>query len=79
MELLVERHEHSTISQSLILGLNQVSSFFSVFLKFINPCMKENINYIRQRTIPMESLEIENIKHSNSWKVVTSGILELKL
>ena len=35
--------------------------------------IKENINYIRQRIIRLTSLEIENIKHSNCWKVVTSG------
>lgn len=37
--------------------------------------IKENINYIRQRVIPLSSLEIENIKHSNCWKVVTSGTI----
>ena len=36
--------------------------------------IKENINYIRQRTISLESMEIENIKHSNAWKVITPGI-----
>ena len=39
--------------------------------------IKENINYIRQRTILLECLEIENIKHSNSWKVITPGIYKL--
>ena len=37
--------------------------------------IKENINYIRQRIIRLNGLEIENIKQSNCWKVVTSGIL----
>ena len=41
--------------------------------------IKENINYIRQRVIRLTSLEIENIKHSNSWKVVTSGTFNIKL
>ena len=34
--------------------------------------IKENINYIRQRLIRLNGLEIENIKESNSWRVVTS-------
>ena len=37
--------------------------------------IKENINYIRQRVLRLTSLEIENIKHSNSWKLVTSGCI----
>ena len=36
--------------------------------------IKENINYIRQRIIHLHKMEIENIKHSNSWKLITSGI-----
>lgn len=36
--------------------------------------IKENINYIRQRTIHLKRLEIENIKHSNAWKLITPGI-----
>ena len=35
--------------------------------------IKENINYIRQRMIKLNGLQIENIKESNCWRVVTSG------
>ena len=37
--------------------------------------IRENINYIRQRIIPLESIQLEDIKNSNAWKLSSSGYL----
>ena len=37
--------------------------------------VRENINNIRQRTIPLESIQIEDIKNSNAWKISCPGNL----
>ncbi len=35
--------------------------------------IKENINYIRQKVVPLDSLELENINHTNQWIIKTPG------
>lgn len=35
--------------------------------------IKENINYIRQKIVPLDSLEFENISNTNTWTIKTPG------
>lgn len=35
--------------------------------------IKENINYIRQKKFPLDSLEFENISNTNTWTIKTPG------
>ena len=35
--------------------------------------IKENINYIRQRIVSLDHLELENISNTNEWTIKTPG------
>ena len=52
-----------------------VRRHFFLFNDFLvwGSVIKENINYIRQKVVPLDSLELENISHTNQWTIKTPG------
>ena len=41
--------------------------------------LRENINYIRQRVLPISEIIIEDIEDSNMWTITTTGPISVYL
>ena len=52
-----------------------VRRHFFLFNDFLvwGSVIKENINYIRQKVVSLDSLDLENISHTNQWTIKTPG------